>query len=357
MEQNYEYFDEDEPMEVDTSGLKTPTPMKPVSLGSTNKDELDVMSSPHNATTTSTGRPKLTGSSGAKIVKAIRPNGLAAKSASKPLPPVPTFYNDEELAIGTVDPFKSRPRIGFDESATSSSSSISDSAPATVVPTNVATDDWEANHNGCSTSSSSSSSSSSSASTVSKPADVMISVDTQSNEQINPSVTAPQVGKEQQQLSPAPSSSAVSSSATDTSSVGSLSPQHGQTDQPASAAELKSAELDDQFGAVKFKSTFDDNDENARTPTNQTGSSKVTFRSDNGAISNQGSFDLMDFPAAQPNSDVAIVVNECSVNNVFESIFSNETDFQSFLDVLEKKEITRPENVRISLLLYSLSFS
>lgn len=95
--------------------------------------------------------------------------------------------------------------------------------------------------------------------------------------------------------------------------------------------------------SVQFKAAFDhqDDDENARTPTNH----KITASRGGLAESKQVAFDLIE---ATPTitTDDAMQVTDQSVNHVFESIFKNENDFQSFLDVLEKKEFSRPENVR-----------
>lgn len=115
------------------------------------------------------------------------------------------------------------------------------------------------------------------------------------------------------------------------------------------------------------------NSSNTRTPTNQV--FKVTSRHHhNHHVSFDSkppqveSFDDFDPLKQQSTANVQIMVNDQSVNNIFESIFTNETgtkslftihviigfntniriykkDFQSFLDVLEKKEINRPEKV------------
>lgn len=115
---------------------------------------------------------------------------------------------------------------------------------------------------------------------------------------------------------------------------------------------------------VKFKVAFaaaasSSNDESVTTtPTNQVLKSMITSRNGYGHVQFN---DLVD---EETSSSSTTVVNEPttttttstvqisvtnssdqSVNDVFESIFKNENDFQSFLDVLEKKEFSRPENV------------
>lgn len=129
---------------------------------------------------------------------------------------------------------------------------------------------------------------------------------------------------------------------------------------------LTSCELGAQF-KVAFNAASNDNKmDDARTPTNNYNVSKITSRggenNTGGELPTAVAFDLLleqesstvktDDITTTTTTTATVDSDDKSVNHVFESIFSNENDFQSFLDVLEKKEFSRPENVRLYFCLF-----